>query len=50
MNKVKEKLDDISFGSYAEETFLIQEVELLAGMGKHVYSLQGLVGKMQRVI
>lgn len=25
--KVKEKLDDISFGSYAEETFLIQEVD-----------------------
>ena len=26
-DKVKEKLDDISFGSYAEETFLIQEVD-----------------------
>ena len=26
-DKVKEKLNDISFGSYAEETFLIQEVD-----------------------
>lgn len=26
-DKVKEKLDDISFGSYAEETFLIQEAD-----------------------